>query len=143
MTEKELLDHRKMYRQVRALSLIVRELEHTIGYTPVQFDCQTAHGGAAETSQVERFADRLMQAKQRYANSLDQWEQEQRRIEAELSMLPKDEEQVLTAYYCSLDTWSQVAETLGYSERQVFRLRKQGLERLEKENNDRAINIQS
>ena len=85
------------------------------------------HGGGI-SKQVEQKAVRLAEKRNKYQEAEIEASLVKARVLKTINKVQGDPGSVLYERYVNLRTWGQIADVLGYSERQCYNLRNQGLD---------------
>ena len=132
MTGREYMDTiRRVRREIRLLSeQVERDTVMAAGVSAIRYDkdpVQVSPSGDRMVDIVARIAENTDTLKQRisYLQELENL------VRVYLVNLREDHERVLTLHYLDGLSWIAVSESMGYSERHVFRLHDQALAELD------------
>ena len=124
---------RKLDRLIDAkLSERTQLLAMATDISPKPMDGMPFSNTGTVPQQMENAVIRLIELAKEIDILVDKYIAKKQEIIAVLEKLPEKEYSVLHKHYICNKTWEQVAEDMGYSTMQIWRIKKSGLKNLEK-----------
>ena len=108
-----------------------RLIEIALDISPRVPDGMPPSNTGVVSQKMQNAVNNLVDLERQINKLIDEYVDYKQEVVAILEKLPKEQYGVLHRYYIRYMTWEQVAEDMGYSRQQVWRIKKKSLKNLE------------